>query len=110
MKTKSAYLSQWYTIFGATGVILAAVYLLTMYQRVVLGKISNPENRTLPDLSKREIAVLLPVLLFIVWIGVYPAPFLGRSAAASRQIISAVQSGGRGAVTLGEVSGPAPRR
>jgi NADH-quinone oxidoreductase subunit M len=98
---RSPYLSQWYTVFAATGVILAAVYLLTMYQRVMFGGISNPANRELRDLSKREIALLVPVLVFIVWIGVHPGPFLERSAGAARQIISTVQLHDRGAVASG---------
>src|SRR5262249_32135248 len=60
---------------ATTGIIFAAVYMLWMYQRVIFGEVTHEENRRLTDLSAREWAVLLPVLLFIVWIGVYPAPF-----------------------------------
>jgi len=87
---RSPFLSQWFTIFAATGVIFAAVYLLWMYQRVVFGKVTNPLNQNLLDLSKREIAVLVPVLLFIVWIGIYPNTFLKQSASTTRHIISTV--------------------
>ena len=86
----SPYLNQWFTIIAATGVIFAAVYMLWMYQRVVFGNVTNPLNRNLLDLSKREIAVLVPVLIFIVWIGVYPNTFLKQSAASTKQIISLV--------------------
>ena len=61
-----------YAIVASTGVILAAVYLLWSYQRIFFGKNERPENQALRDLSVREIAVLVPVVLFIVWIGVYP--------------------------------------
>jgi len=61
-----------------------------MYQRVVFGKVTNPLNQNLLDLSKREIAVLVPVLLFIVWIGIYPNTFLKQSASTTRHIISTV--------------------
>ncbi|MBI4548333.1 MAG: NADH-quinone oxidoreductase subunit M [Ignavibacteriae bacterium] len=88
---KSTYLSQWFAIFSSTGVILAAVYLLWMYQRVVFGKMTNPINQNLSDLSKREIAVLAPVLLFIVWIGVYPGTFLQKSHNTTKHIISVVK-------------------
>ncbi len=81
-----------YAILGATGVIFAAVYLLWSYQRVFFGKLENPENRKLLDLSPREIAVLVPVVVFIVWIGLYPNTFLEKSVAASRQVVQQVQN------------------
>jgi NADH-quinone oxidoreductase subunit M len=75
---------------AATGVIFAAVYLLWMYQRVVFGNVTNSANATLPDLSPREIAVLVPVLIFIVWIGVYPGTFLSASGASAKRVVSQV--------------------
>ena len=68
--------SKWYVVFATTGVILAAVYMLWMFQRVMFGKLDKT-NESLPDLNAREIVVLLPILLFIVWIGVRPNFFLG---------------------------------
>ncbi|RMD81092.1 MAG: NADH-quinone oxidoreductase subunit M [Candidatus Dadabacteria bacterium] len=62
---------------AATGVILGAVYLLWMYQRVMFGPLDNPANRSLSDLSRREIAVLVPILVMVIVMGVYPKPFLG---------------------------------
>jgi len=61
---------------AATGVILAAIYLLWMYQRVMFGPVTNDKNRGLRDLTRREFWTLAPVILFIVWIGVYPNTFL----------------------------------
>ena len=89
---RSDYLSHWFAVFAAAGVILAAVYLLSMYQKTMLGAVTNPENRKLSDLSKREIWVLVPVMLFIVWIGIFPNTFLKQSAATTKQIITAVKS------------------
>jgi len=90
---KSQFLgSHLYAILGATGVILAAVYLLWSYQRVFFGKLDNPENEKLLDLSVREIAVLVPVVIFIVWIGFYPNTFLEKSAAASKQVVQQVEN------------------
>lgn len=83
--------SPWYAIVAATGVILAAVYLLWSYQRVFFGRLENPANGKLVDLTPREWAVLIPVVVFIVWIGVYPNTFLSKSALASKQIIRQVQ-------------------
>jgi NADH-quinone oxidoreductase subunit M len=79
-------------VFATTGIIFAAVYLLWMYQRVFFGVVTKEANRHLPDLSGREWAVLLPILLFIVWIGVYPAPFTGMTEASAQALIAQVQS------------------
>jgi NADH-quinone oxidoreductase subunit M len=87
---KSTYLSNWYAIIAATGVIFAAVYMLWMYQRIIFGKVTNPENQHLTDLSKRELLVLAPIILFIVWIGIYPSTFLKLSAAKTKQIVTSV--------------------
>jgi NADH-quinone oxidoreductase subunit M len=56
---------------AASGVILSAVYMLWMYQRVIWGEIRNPKNETLPDLAGRERLMLIPLLIVIVWMGVY---------------------------------------
>jgi NADH-quinone oxidoreductase subunit M len=77
---------------ATTGIIFAAVYLLWMYQRVFFGAITNEANRQLPDLSVREWAVLLPILLLIGWIGVYPASFTGMTEASAQALIAQVQS------------------
>jgi NADH-quinone oxidoreductase subunit M len=89
---RSDYLSHAFAVFAATGVILAAVYLLWMYQKVMLGPVTNPENRKLLDMSKREIAVLVPVALFIVWIGIFPNTFLKLSARTTKEIVTAVSN------------------
>ena len=67
---------RWYAIFAATGVIFAAVYMLWMFQRVMFGEVTNPKNLGLSDLGRREVVVLTPILIFVVWIGVYPNTFL----------------------------------
>lgn len=82
--------SWWFTIIGSTGVILAAVYLLWMYQRVMYGKINNPKNEGLKDLSKREFAMLVPVVVFIVWIGIYPKTFLGLTEQYTRGLVNKI--------------------
>ncbi len=84
--------SWWFVIFGATGVIFAAVYLLWMYERVVWGKVTNPKLETLTDMNSRELFVLIPILIFIVWIGVYPNTFLSVSQAATQGILHTVSS------------------
>jgi NADH-quinone oxidoreductase subunit M len=74
--TESLGQNAWiYTAFAASGVILAAVYLLWMFQRVFMGPLDKDENRSLKDINGRELAVFLAFLLFIVWIGIYPQPY-----------------------------------
>jgi NADH-quinone oxidoreductase subunit M len=60
---------------AVTGVILGAAYLLWLYQRTMLGQVTNAKNLHLPDLSPRELAVFAPLILWAVWIGVYPKPY-----------------------------------
>jgi len=67
------------TMFAATGVIWAAVYMLWMLQRVVFGETTNPENAKLSDLNSREIGLILPLMFLMLFMGVYPRVFLDRS-------------------------------
>lgn len=67
-----------WAVIAATGVIFAAVYILWMVKRVFFGEVTNPKNLSLPDLNLREVVVLLPLVILIGWIGVYPKPFLQR--------------------------------
>ncbi|HEX9818443.1 MAG TPA: NADH-quinone oxidoreductase subunit M [Methylomirabilota bacterium] len=84
--------SPWLAALATTGIVFAAVYLLWMYQRVAFGEITREENRRLTDLSPREWAVLVPVLLFIVWIGVYPTAFTGKTEATIAALLAQVES------------------
>jgi NADH-quinone oxidoreductase subunit M len=69
------------TMFAGIGVILAAVYLLWLVQRVFFGPLTNDKNRSLKDLSPREIGLMIPLLVMMVVMGVYPRPFLDASRA-----------------------------
>jgi NADH-quinone oxidoreductase subunit M len=68
----------WLTAVATTGVVLGALYLLWMYQRVAFGPVTHDENAHLPDLGTRELVVIVPVLALCGLMGVYPAPFLDR--------------------------------
>jgi len=61
--------------WAVPGVVLAAAYLLWLYQRVFFGKVENPKNEKLPDLNARELATFLPLVAVALWIGLYPKPF-----------------------------------
>jgi NADH-quinone oxidoreductase subunit M len=80
------------TVFAALGIILGAVYMLWMYQRVMYGEVTHAENRQLSDLSGREIALLVPVVLLIVWIGVYPRTFLHPMEATTAYLLGQTQA------------------
>lgn len=96
--TSSAVSHSWIvTMLAGTGVIWAAVYMLWMLQRVVFGKVSNPENARLRDLNTRELGLLVPLLLLMLFMGVYPQVFLDRSKAsvqAVRARVAAPPTGG----------------
>ncbi|MFZ1082216.1 MAG: NADH-quinone oxidoreductase subunit M [Candidatus Kryptoniota bacterium] len=76
-----------YAIVATSGVILAAVYLLWMYQRVFFKTIDKPENEKMKDLRAHEIIVLAAIVVFILWIGVYPNTFLSKSEPAVRALV-----------------------
>ena len=68
----------WLTAVATSGVVLGALYLLWMYQRVIFGPLTHEENARLEDLSGREIAVIAPVIAACFLMGLHPAPFLAR--------------------------------
>jgi len=75
------------TIIATTGVIFAAAYLLWALQRIIYQRLDRPENKVLPDLTAREWLVLVPLLMGIVWMGLYPRPVLERMEPAARRYI-----------------------
>jgi NADH-quinone oxidoreductase subunit M len=81
-----------YGIIGATGVIFSACYMLWMYQRVIFGKVTREENKRLKDINWREKIILIPLVILIFWIGIYPKPFLDRIEPAAKQILLQVNS------------------
>lgn len=79
--------SYFYAGFAAIGVILAAVYMLTMFQKLFLGPLDKEENRKLKDLNWREIVTLVPLIVLIFWIGLYPKPFFSLMAPAVDKLV-----------------------
>jgi NADH-quinone oxidoreductase subunit M len=79
--------SKVWAAFAGSGVVLGAAYMLYLYQRTMFGKIENPKNEKLFDLSHREFATFAPLLVLALWMGVYPAPFLRRIETSVQQIV-----------------------
>jgi NADH-quinone oxidoreductase subunit M len=75
------------TVLATTGVIFAAAYLLWALQRMIFNRLDKPENERMPDLGGRELALLTPLLIGIVWLGLYPAPVLHRMESAARRYV-----------------------
>jgi NADH-quinone oxidoreductase subunit M len=101
---------------ATVGVILGAVYLLMMYQRVFFGPMNNPKNRSLRDVNAREIAVFVPIVVFIFVLGLFPRPFLQAMEPSVNRLRSQYEIKLRDSIanpdTLGLVGGPsaaAPR-
>jgi len=79
-----------YGILATSGVILAACYMLWMYQRVVFGKVTNPKNENLKDIDWRERLILVPLVILIFWIGIYPKPLFDRIEPAAKEVLTQV--------------------
>jgi NADH-quinone oxidoreductase subunit M len=85
--------SYWFAGLAAIGVILAAIYMLYMFGKMFMGPLDKEENRSLKDLDRREILILVPILILIFWIGLYPQPFLNLMAASVDSLVAALGTG-----------------
>ncbi len=88
----SAYISPWFAGLAAIGIILAAIYLLFMFQKLFLGPLEKEENKILKDINWREIATLVPLLVLIFWIGLYPKPFFTIMGPAVNKLVSIISA------------------
>jgi NADH-quinone oxidoreductase subunit M len=84
--------SPWFAGVAALGVIMAAIYILYMFQRIFMGPLDKDENKQLKDLNWREIATIVPLLILIFWIGLYPKPFFDLMAPAVGKLAAAFQT------------------
>jgi NADH-quinone oxidoreductase subunit M len=88
----SAYISPWFAGISTAGVILAAIYMLYMFQKLFLGPLDKEENKVLKDINWREIITLVPLLIFIFWIGLYPKPFFAIMGPAVEKLVTIIQA------------------
>ena len=81
-----------YAAIAALGMILGAVYMLWMYQRVFFGKLTNPANSEMKDIGIREKLILIPIIIIMLWIGVYSKPFLSRMSTSIRLVQQRIEN------------------
>jgi NADH-quinone oxidoreductase subunit M len=82
----------WVAFIATSGVILSAGYALWLYARVVFGELTKPELKAIPDLDRREIALLAPLVLLVIWYGVQPGAILDAFAAPTDALIKSTQA------------------
>jgi NADH-quinone oxidoreductase subunit M len=82
----------WYSLVGTTGVIFAAAYLLWAIQRILFNSLDKPENEHIPDLNRRELAIMGVLTAAILWLGIYPAPVLKRMERSADAFVQQVQN------------------
>jgi NADH-quinone oxidoreductase subunit M len=79
---------RWWTVIATSGVILSAVYMLWMFQRVMFGELDNPKNQKLLDLNAREVCIMVPLIVMIFVMGIYPKPFIDKMDPAIKKLVS----------------------
>jgi NADH-quinone oxidoreductase subunit M len=93
---QGTFMENWkWAAWAVPGVILAAAYLLWLYQRVFFGTVTNPKNEKLQDLTPREIATFVPLIIMALWIGLYPKPFFQILEQPALQISRNVREGAK---------------
>ncbi len=81
----------WVAIFAATGVILSAAYALFLYRRIVFGVLVKPALQTIQDLTLREKALLVPLLVVTIFLGVYPKPVFDVTTPAVMKLVDGIK-------------------
>jgi NADH-quinone oxidoreductase subunit M len=89
-------------------VVLAAAYLLWLYQRVFFGTVTNPKNEKLHDLTPREILTFVPLIIMALWIGLYPKPFFQILEQPVNQIVQTIHDNSNSNAPVNAQVAPAP--
>jgi NADH-quinone oxidoreductase subunit M len=82
----------WVAIFATTGIILSAAYALYLYRRIIFGALEKANLRSILDLSPREIAIMVPLVLLTIFYGFYPAPVFDVTAASVKNLVQNYQA------------------
>ena len=98
---------RWFAFVAASGVILAAVYLLWMVKRVFFGPLRNPANQDLEDLNIRERIIFAPLVAMVIIMGVFPGWFLDRMAPSVNRVVTQVRAGAGLSAPLAQANAPA---
>ena len=85
--------SIWWAGFAVLGIVLGAAYLLWLFQRVMLGPITNPKNEGVKDMNLREIIVMAPLVAGCFWIGLYPKPCFEILEAPTNKLVERLDPG-----------------
>jgi NADH-quinone oxidoreductase subunit M len=91
------------TVIASTSVIIAAAYLLWAIQRILFNPLDKPVNEHVPDLNRRELLLMAPLVACILWLGIYPAPVLRRMQPAAEQFVRLVET--RAAMATADAQG-----
>jgi NADH-quinone oxidoreductase subunit M len=81
-----------YTAFAVLGIVLGAAYMLWLYQRTMFGTPDTPENQTMRDMNWREIGYMLPLVILMFWIGLYPRPYLNLMQPTVQHYVTKMQA------------------
>src|SRR5260370_32589889 len=103
------FMENWrWAAWAVPGVVLAAAYLLWLYQRVFFGTVTNPKNEKLHDLTPREVLTFVPLLIMAFWIGIYPKPFFQILEQPVNQIVQDVRNPQAGSAVNAALQSPIP--
>ena len=97
-----------FAVIAATGVILSAVYMLWMFQRVNYGTVTNEKNKALPDLDGREWAMMVPTIAMCIFMGVFPNVFLKPMEPSVRKVLDKINGTATVARTVNPEQRPSP--
>jgi NADH-quinone oxidoreductase subunit M len=84
--------SFWLSLLGSLGMILGAAYALYLYRRVIFGKLTKDDLKSILDLSPREVAIFVPLIVLTLWMGIYPSSFTGFFDAAVGRMVESHQA------------------
>ncbi|MDX8393192.1 MAG: NADH-quinone oxidoreductase subunit M [Mariprofundales bacterium] len=94
-----AFSTKWVAIAAVSSVVLSACYTLWMYKRVIMGDLTKDAVKAMPDMSRREVAYFIPLILLVLWMGLYPSPVLDVMHVSVENLIEQVSTGKLEAVT-----------